>query len=190
MLVGTRISLLEKVKYDKQVVVMFQDNAWCDERVMEVWIRQQWKPVCDGEMLLVADVHKAQKTEAIQTLLKRDCGTDIVFVPPGTTSLVHAPFKAAIDKLATEHLHHNVNVYLQGQINASQRRILLATWIGQAWEEVASRKDMIRHSFKKCGISVAIDGSEDNDINIEGLENYSVNDEELDDSDGGIPFLV
>ena len=144
--------------------------------------------------VLVADVHKAQKTEAIQTLLKRDCGTDIVFVPLGTTSLVqpvdvvfNAPFKAAIDKLATEHLHHNVNAYLHGQINASQRRILLTTWIGQAWEEVASRKEMIRRSFKKCGISVAIDGSEDNDINIEGLEDYSVNDEELDDSDGD-PF--
>ena len=51
MFVGTRISLLEKVKYNKRVVVMFQDNAWCDERVMEVWIHQQWKPVCDGEML-------------------------------------------------------------------------------------------------------------------------------------------
>ena len=122
---------------------------------MEVWIRQQWKPVCDGEMLLVADVHKAQKTEAIQTLLKRDCGTDIVFVPPGTTSLVqpvdvvfNAPFKAAIDKLATERLHHNVNAYLHGQINASQKRILLTTWIGQAGKKLLP-EEMIRRSFKR-----------------------------------------
>ena len=36
---------------------------------------------------------------------------------------------------------------------------------------------MVRRSFKKCGISVAIDGSEDDEINIKGLEDYSVGDE-------------
>ena len=42
---------------------------------------------------------------------------------------------------------------------------------------------MITRSFKKCGISVAIDGSED-EINIESLENYTVgesNEEATDD---------
>ena len=42
---------------------------------------------------------------------------------------------------------------------------------------------MIIRGFRKCGISVAVDGSEDNDINIKGLENYKV------DSDDDDPFL-
>ena len=33
---------------------------------------------------------------------------------------------------------------------------------------------MVVRSFKKCGISVAIDGSEDSEIHINGLEDYVV----------------
>ena len=33
---------------------------------------------------------------------------------------------------------------------------------------------MVVSSFKKCGISVAIDGSEDSEIHIKGLEDYVV----------------
>ena len=142
---GKRITLLEKLRYDKRVAVTFQENAWCDEKVMDGWVRQQWKPSCQGEMLLVADVHKAQKTEAITKLLNEQCNTEIVFVPPGATSLVqpvdvvfNAPFKAAVDKAATDHLHSNVEAYVRGEINASKRRVLLTKWIGHAWEEVSS----------------------------------------------------
>ena len=34
------------------------------------------------------------------------------------------------------------------------------------------------HGHSKCGISVAIDGSEDTEINIVGLEDYVVGDSE------------
>ena len=33
---------------------------------------------------------------------------------------------------------------------------------------------MVQHAFKKCGISVAIDGNEDAAIKIRGLEQYTV----------------
>ena len=33
---------------------------------------------------------------------------------------------------------------------------------------------MVQRAFKKCGISVAIDGSEDTAIKIRGLEQYTV----------------
>lgn len=135
-------------------------------------------------MLFVADVHRAQKTDSILPLLEQTCNTEVPLAPPGTTSLVqpvdvvfNAPFKAAVDKLATEHLHNNVDAYLTGKMCASERRLLLTKWIGQAWEEVSSNKEMVCRSFKKCGISVAIDGSEDDQIHIEGLEDYSVEDE-------------
>ena len=46
--------------------------------------------------------------------------------------------------------------------------------MGAAWEEMSSDTDMIIRSFKKCGISVPIDGSADSDINIAGLDDYTV----------------
>ena len=45
-------------------------------------------------------------------------------------------------------------------------------WVGDG-------KQRIQRIFVKCGISVAIDGSQDDDINIRGLENYSVGDEKI-----------
>ena len=56
----------------------FHEKAWSDEKVMKEWIGQQW---CNGEMLLVLDVHRAQKTELILHLFKEN--KTLVFVPPG-----------------------------------------------------------------------------------------------------------
>ena len=39
-------------------------------------------------------------------------------------------------------------------------KIVMLKWIKQAWDAISP--DIIRKSFKKCGISNAIDGSEDN----------------------------
>lgn len=37
---------------------------------------------------------------------------------------------------------------------------MFTKWVGQAWEELSTKKEMIIRSFKKFGISVAIDKSE------------------------------
>ena len=59
-------------------------------------------------------------------------------------------------------------------------RVLLMNWIGQAWEVLSADRDMVVRGFRKCGISVAIYGLEDTDININRIENYKV---ESDDED-------
>ena len=51
---------------------------------------------------------------------------------------------------------------------------MLTEWIGKAWEEVSANKEMVIRGFKKCGISVSVDGSEDDQINIKDLEGYEV----------------
>ena len=85
------------------------------------------------------------------------------------------PFKAAVEKLALQHMKENLDTYIRGEINASARRILFTKWVGQSWEEVSTDRDLV---FKKCGISVAVDGTEDGQIHIEGLDNYSAEDNE------------
>ena len=48
-------------------------------------------------------------------------------------------------------------------------------WVGQTWESIHHElQHTIQQSFRKCGITVAIDGSEDHVINIRGLDNYRV----------------
>ena len=176
--------------------VTFQENTWSDEAVMKMWIRQQWKPACHApEMMLVLDAHKAQTTDNVKKLLKETCKTDLVMVPPATTSLVqpvdvvfNAPFKAAIDTMATAHLQEHLDEYVHGKINASARRVLFTKWVGQAWE-ISAKKHMIIWSFKKCGISVAIDGSEDSQVNLASKEDYEVGESEEEATDDDVdPF--
>lgn len=59
----------------------------------------------------------------------------------------------------------------------------MVSWIAKAWNEI--EKDIIIHAFKKCCISNALDGSED-DYLFQLLPEYNNEDsssEESDDSD-------
>lgn len=133
-------------------------------------ITQQWKLACNGNMLFVLDEHKAQTTDEIRRCLEQ-CNTEQVVIPPGTTSLVqqvdvvfNLPFKAAVEEQATQHLQENLDVYVTGQLSASERRVPNTKWVARAWETV--KTNMVIRSFYKCGISLATDGSEDEEINI------------------------
>ena len=79
---------------------------------------------------------------------------------------------------------------MRGRITANERRNLFIKWVGKAWEEISAKKDMIIRSFKKCGISVAVDGSEDDQINIETLNDYIVDESDDDEAtdDDSDPF--
>ena len=137
-------------------------------------------------LLLVLDVHRAKKTDNVQSHFTSR-STTTVYVPPGCTSIVqpldvsvNAPFKAIVSRLANDHCAQNLSAYVQGTIPAGERRVLLTKWVGQAWEEVSANKQMIQRTFRKCGISVPIDGSADGDIQ---LEDYTVQEDGVDEGD-------
>lgn len=193
---GLRISQAKTRAYDHRVVVKFQINAWCDEQMMLHWCRHMWScpfsPDFNDPKLLIADVHRAQTTDAVKNFLTSQTKTHLVLVPPGCTSLVqpldvsfNRAFKSVVERLQNEHMHNNLEMYVNGTIPAAQRRILISKWVGEAWAEISRDKEMIRRGFEKCGISVPIDGSNDNAINIKGLEGYRVRQTEVagEDSD-------
>ena len=178
---GKRITFTEKLRYDRRVGVRFQENAWCDEPTMIYWVKRHWKPHVQGPTLLCLDQHKAQKTPSIESLLAVDCNTTTALIPPGCTSLVqpldvvfNAPFKRMVDDLATAHMQEHLDDYVHGNFSARDRRVLLTKWIGEAWEKTCANDDMVVRAFKKCGISVAINGSEDEEININNRDDYVV----------------
>lgn len=188
---GKWISFTEEVKYDRRVTMRFQSNAWCDEDIMQFWIKNCWKPSCSGPML---DVNRAQKTEDIQDMLEGECNTSITYVPGGCTYLVqpvdvssNKPFKSTVERQATQHMLENLDSYVYSRINASARQVLITKWVGQAWEEISADKEMIIRSFKKCGISLPVEGSGDSQIHAQGLEDYAVEEDDGDYTDGG-PF--
>ena len=86
------------------------------------------------------------------------------------------------------HVHDNLEQYINGKFTASERRVLLTRWIDDSWEEISSNTEMIVRAFKKCGVSVAADGSEDADIHIEGLDDYTIGSKSEEDGYGTDPF--
>ena len=130
--------------------------------------------------ILIAAVHCSQSTDKVKCILKKK--TDLIKVPTGCTSRVHPlnvvfnkPLKDRIRRLFKQHIDENLVNYTEGKITASQRRVLITKWVSAAWSEMLKKEDMISRSFKKCGITLALDGSENADLNIiEGLEDYKM----------------
>ena len=52
-------------------------------------------------------------------------------------------------------------------MSASQRRILMTKWIGQAWKKISGMKESNIRSFRKCGLLEALDGSENAQVSID-----------------------
>ena len=61
---------------------------------------------------------------------------------------------------------------MEGKLSASQQRILVTKWVGRAWKKIIGMKESIIRSFKKCGFSVAVDGSGYAQVSIDGIPNY------------------
>ena len=123
---------------------------------------------------MVADVHRAQQTANVKKFLQNKC-TLLINVSPGCTSRVqpvnvsiNKPFKHVIQEQFKKYLSENLHLYTENKLRVSERRVV------EGWENVSRNKEIIKRSFVKCGISDNLDGTEDNDINIEGIPDYKL----------------
>lgn len=65
----------------------------------------------------------------------------------------------------------------KGSYTVGDRRTMLTKWVGQAWRELHAEKgELIRQTFRKLGLSLAVDGSEDAEISIRDLPGMEVGD--------------
>ena len=53
-----------------------------------------------------------------------------------------------LQKKVEKHLEENLQRYTEGKISASER-VLITKWVGKAWPEVGSNRDMVVRSFEK-----------------------------------------
>ena len=88
--------------------------------------------------------------------------------------MVNKLFKLEVRRFFEDHLDKHLELYLECKLSASQRRILMTKWVSQAWKKIGGVKESIIRSFLKCGLSVALDGSEIAQVNIDGIPNYEM----------------
>ena len=87
---------------------------------------------------------------------------------------INKPFKDSIRIQSEKHLAENLDKYTNRKITASDRRVLITQWCGNAWSSI--NRDSVKHCFKQLGLSVALDGEENEIVNIPKLPMYKMPD--------------
>ena len=94
-----------------------------------------------------------------------------------------------IQNLCAKHFAKNMNDYMTRKLSASDHYVLMTKWIGGAWEKCTADSYTTICAFRNYGISLSIDGSEDECINIHGLEGYQVYTAETENTEQWIMFF-
>ncbi|CAB1110373.1 unnamed protein product [Ectocarpus sp. CCAP 1310/34] len=81
----------------------------------------------------------------------------------------------------------NLERWETASLTASDRRVLIAQWMGAAMARLNSQQAYRYRLFEKCGIAMTVDGSGDDQIILEGLDKpYTfANDEDSSDDEQG-----
>ena len=146
------------------VMVTVSLNGWMTRDKMQHWVNRVWgQNVDDVRRLIILDrarIHTMPAT--VEELSQRD--TDVVFVPGGCTPIAqpadvawNLPFKTALRK--------EWKAWREQDIRTPQNNFKMATrqdvinWVSKAWRAV--KEETVKKSFKYCGISNKLDGTED-----------------------------
>ena len=136
---------------------------------MKIWFEKIWRcragSLNKPERFLMWDSFSAHLVDSAKRQL-RENNTTTAVIPGGLTSVVqpldvclNKPFKDRLrQKWCTWIIEGEKTFTAGGNIRAAPLPTI-CTWIKDSWDEIP--RDMVARSFKKCGISNAMDGTED-----------------------------
>ncbi|CAB1099205.1 unnamed protein product [Ectocarpus sp. CCAP 1310/34] len=162
--------------YPRGVVYAVDPKAWHSQRVLnEVWLPQVWnqRPGRQGRLgsyrqpdtLLAWDDYTVHKTDA-STKAMAESNTTLFLIPGGLTpklqpcdGFVNKIFKANMSRLYDHHMASpHVKRGDHGYPEAPSRG-LVEQWVKKSWEALTA--DEVRASWRKAGLLLPFDGSED-----------------------------
>lgn len=128
------------------------------------WIRRAWgRNRDDTRRLLILDSAAIHKMRMVREHLETE-DTDLVIIPGGCTSLLQPadvswnhPFKVNMRRQYATWRREERRTP-QGNLQTATRQNVI-NWVSQAWDEV--EEGVLVNSFKACGLTTALDGSED-----------------------------
>ena len=161
--------------------VSFHKKGWMDESGVKEWIRQCLPRTQNHEQsLLVWDSFRAHLTEDVKAALKQR-KIDVAVIPGGLTPILqpldkclNKPFKDSIRRKYLAWMISGPFEYTPSGKKKAPTRNLVLRWVNEAWREIPA--EMVTKSFKTCGISNALDGTEDDELYAE--EGQEIDDDE------------
>uniref|UniRef100_A0A8C5MVE4 HTH CENPB-type domain-containing protein n=1 Tax=Leptobrachium leishanense TaxID=445787 RepID=A0A8C5MVE4_9ANUR len=170
VIIFKRKTLPKKVKFPPRITVRTHGKGWMDEDGTKKWIEEIWNGRPGAALkkkpsLLVWDMFRAHTSDDIKQLAKSSQVT-LAVIPGGLTSVLqpldvclNKPFKDRVRKMWHEWMSSG-QAQLTKVGNLQKPEIeLIAKCVRDALEEIP--EEMVQRAFKKCGISNAMDGSED-----------------------------
>ena len=122
---------MPKDNFPAGVVVHNHPKGWMDESGVKIWIEKVWRARPGG----------FANTQSL---------------------LVWDSFSAHLTDTVKQQLRENktVTAVIPGGLTSLvQPLVTVCQWVKESWQELS--KEMVKRSFKKCGISNALDGTED-----------------------------
>ena len=174
----------ELQSYDKRVHIYWQDNGWMDSAVATQWVKNTFAPAIDKsqENVLFLDNLSCQCTQDFHSICRKEANTLAYPLPPSVTDKLQ-PVDAGEGYMIKKLIGCQLDSYLENDENferwcgqgfsASERRILLTKWVGQAWNDMQQYKNFRQRLFQKTGLLMtAEEGEEDKLINPQGYKDY------------------
>ena len=182
-------TLPKNLNFPKEVIVRCQAKGWMDEPLVQDWLRTVWSKVgglSQEKSMLVWDSFRAHLSKPVRSTL-RSINTECVVIPGGMTTMLQT-LDVSINKLFKDCMrakwqdwmlagHHS---FTAGGCICKVGLDEICRWISDAWDDIPP--EMIAKSFRKCCITNALDGTEDEEIWEE--ESDSDPFEDLDEVDG------
>ncbi len=149
------------------VIVAYSKNGWMNEGLTIDWVKRAWRTLAFTTRLLVWDAYKCHLMDSVKIVANTQARSDIVVIPGGLTGLVQPAyvswnklFKAAYKDLYNEWIANGEKSYTAA---GNSRKASLFKMGEESMGKVS--REVIVKSFRVCGVSVSIDGKEDEEIN-------------------------
>ncbi|XP_073537612.1 uncharacterized protein, partial [Phyllobates terribilis] len=163
---------MPKEDIPRGIFVHVHERGWMDEDGMKVWIEKVWSKRPGGlrkrTALLVLDQYRAHTSESTKKRFK-DVKTDLAVIPGDVTSQLQ-PLDVSINKPFKSLMREKWNNWMADLTSTEQMESPTITqvckWVKTSWQSI--KDETIVRSFEKCGISNALDGSEDNVLYEDG----------------------
>lgn len=175
-----RKTLPKGVKFPSGVIVWAHENGWMDEKGTLDWLEKVWNArpgACFKKpSLLVWDSFRAHITSDVVEKAEK-LKTSVAVIPGGLTSILQ-PLDVSINKAFKHRLRAKWIEWMQEPNKALTKKgnlrkadiVTITRWVKEAWSSIP--ESMIVKAFKKCCVSNAMDGSEDDAV-------FEIDEEEL-----------
>ena len=155
---------------------------------MDQEVNMQWcnKTLCPGvgnseqEKVIFADNVSFQQAKEFHETCRNNINATVYILPENHTDKIQF-IDAGCGRMIKVNIAAAMDRWLEAEDNldkwhdklsAKERRILMTQWTGEGWTELKENKEFLKRLFEKTGCLMTVDGSGDEFITPQGLEDY------------------